>query len=577
MALLELQAGGRDKVGFTETDFRNEIKNKREETKDEDGEMFFEYFKQMKERDPRCYFAIEKDDDDHIKHVFWADYYFQKSYSEFGDVVSFDTTYNTNRYGLVFGAFTGINHHDQSILFGCCLISNETFDTFVWVFNKWIEAMQGDPPQAILTDQDAAMTKAIKFVFPATCHRYCLWHIMMNLQKNMGGIAINNPNFIKTFKKIAYNSITREQFEMAWKDMLTDFDLVDNEWLHSMYGIREMWVPTYLRDIFFGGMSTTSRSESINAFLKQYVTQKNGLYDFMLRYERGIATQKYRQLKADHDTINGRPKLMIDLPMEKRMSEIYTKKMFYKFQEQFCYITCGIVELIYDDIEHRVYKVSSFKNNQEIERTVLYKKDDKEAKCSCQLFEIRGIPCGHIICVFKQEKVYELPQEYILKRWTRFARIDDESNSRTCFSCDGSLLERHGDLSYDAAVVVDEASMCKTAYQHAKKVLQELKKSIREINEKEVTTKDDSKRKDKGTCHEERYLAPKNAKTKGRPKRLKSSKEKAMRKPRLCRGCGRRDVAHDMRNCPMLVKRCNGHQTFGGFILERYSRIWAVI
>ncbi|XXG72133.1 hypothetical protein AAC387_Pa07g1294 [Persea americana] len=105
------------------------------------------------------------------------------------------------------------------------------------------------------------------------------------------------------------------------------------------------------------------------------------------------------------------------------------------------------------------------------------------------------------------------------------------------------------------AVVVDEAFMCKTAYQHAKKVLQELKKSIREINEKEVIAKDDSKRKDKGTCHEERYLAPKHAKTKGRPKRLKSSKEKAMRKPRLCRGCGRHDVAHDMRNCPMLIKR----------------------
>ena len=99
--------------------------------------------------------------------------------------------------------------------------------------------------------------------------------------------------------------------------------------------------------------------------------------------------------------------------------------------------------------------------------------------------------------------------------------------------------------------------MCKIAYQHAKKVLQELKKCIREINEKEVTAKDDSKRKDKGTCHEERYLAPKNAKTKGRPKRLKSSKEKAMRKPQLCSGCGKRDVAHDMRNCPMLVKRYN--------------------
>ena len=113
--------------------------------------------------------------------------------------------------------------------------------------------------------------------------------------------------------------------------------------------------------------------------------------------------------------------------------------------------------------KQRVYNVSSLKNNQEIERTVLYR-DDKEEKCSCQLFEIRGIPCRHIICVFKQEKVNELYQQYILKRWTRFARIDDESDSRACFSCDGSLLERHGDLSYDAAVVVDEASMCKTTY-----------------------------------------------------------------------------------------------------------------
>ena len=76
------------------------------ETKDQDGKMFFEYFRQMKESDPRCYFSIEKDDDDHIKHVFWADYCFQKSYSEFEDVVSFETTYNTNRYGLVFCAFT---------------------------------------------------------------------------------------------------------------------------------------------------------------------------------------------------------------------------------------------------------------------------------------------------------------------------------------------------------------------------------------------------------------------------------------------------------------------------------------
>ena len=152
MGILVLQSGGRDRVGFTKTNFRNHFRDRNEETKDNDGDMFYEHFRQWKEGDPRNVFSIEKDDEDHIKHVFWADYYFQKSYEEFGDVVSFDTTYNTNRYGLIFGAFTGINHHDQSILFGCCLISNETFDTFVWVFNKWLEAMPRDPPKSISTD-----------------------------------------------------------------------------------------------------------------------------------------------------------------------------------------------------------------------------------------------------------------------------------------------------------------------------------------------------------------------------------------------------------------------------------------
>lgn len=61
--------------------------------------------------------------------------------------------------------------------------------------------MPGDPPKSFLTDQDPAMTKAIKFVFPTISHRYCLWHITENLQKNLGGVAIHKGNLIPTIKK----------------------------------------------------------------------------------------------------------------------------------------------------------------------------------------------------------------------------------------------------------------------------------------------------------------------------------------------------------------------------------------
>ncbi|RYR56799.1 hypothetical protein Ahy_A05g022498 isoform B [Arachis hypogaea] len=40
------------------------------------------------------------------------------TYEYFGNIVSFDTTYNTNMYNMVFGSFIGVNHHGQSALLG---------------------------------------------------------------------------------------------------------------------------------------------------------------------------------------------------------------------------------------------------------------------------------------------------------------------------------------------------------------------------------------------------------------------------------------------------------------------------
>lgn len=113
--------------------------------------------------------------------MFWADHSFCMSYDHFGDVVTFDTTYGTNRHKLIFGAFTGFNHHGQTIVFGCGFLPNERFESFVWLFNKWIEAMPGGPPKAIITKHDLSMTRAIKLVMPTTCHRYCLRHILDKL------------------------------------------------------------------------------------------------------------------------------------------------------------------------------------------------------------------------------------------------------------------------------------------------------------------------------------------------------------------------------------------------------------
>lgn len=53
---------------------------------------------------------------------------------------------------MSFAPFIGINHHFQSIQFGCALLQDETEVTFTWLFKIWLEAMGGRPPISILTD-----------------------------------------------------------------------------------------------------------------------------------------------------------------------------------------------------------------------------------------------------------------------------------------------------------------------------------------------------------------------------------------------------------------------------------------
>ena len=85
---------------------------------------------------------------------------------------------------------TGVNHHGQTIVFGCAFLSNEKTESFVWLFNEFLHAMPKGVPQVIITDQDPTMTKAIIETLPLTIHWHCIWHVLNKFSENLGGIII---------------------------------------------------------------------------------------------------------------------------------------------------------------------------------------------------------------------------------------------------------------------------------------------------------------------------------------------------------------------------------------------------
>ena len=59
-------------------------------------------------------------------------------------------------------------------MFGCTLLVNETTKYYTWLLKTWLNAMLGNPPSTIITDDNKVISKAILNVFPNTTHRLCI-------------------------------------------------------------------------------------------------------------------------------------------------------------------------------------------------------------------------------------------------------------------------------------------------------------------------------------------------------------------------------------------------------------------
>ncbi|XP_028068965.1 protein FAR-RED IMPAIRED RESPONSE 1-like [Camellia sinensis] len=107
-----VEAGGYEALTFDERDVRNHIENARRlRLGVGDAESVAFYFHRMQQENSNFYSAIDFDVDGRIRNLFWVDARSRAAYKAFGDVVSFDTTYLTNKYDMSFAPFVGVNHH----------------------------------------------------------------------------------------------------------------------------------------------------------------------------------------------------------------------------------------------------------------------------------------------------------------------------------------------------------------------------------------------------------------------------------------------------------------------------------
>lgn len=439
-----------------------------------------DHLKHLLAENPDFYYATQGNEEFAPTNIFWADAASRANYSCFGDAITFDTSFHIHQCKIPFASFTGMNHHGQPVLFGCALLFNESDAAYVWLFQTWLQAMSGRLPISIMTEPDRYVQMAVAQVLPATRHRYCMWSIFRETEDNLAIVYQSYPTFETEFRKCVNESERIEEFESRWESLLGHYCLTDNEWLRSMHTARHQWVPVYMRDAFFGELSSTKRIDGRNSYFYGFIDATTTVEVLIERYEKAVASWHEKELKADDDTTKTTPALRTSSPMEKQAANIYTRKTFMKFQEELVESLANSATEIEDSgaiITFHVAK-SGAENKAHI---VKLNSVERNAMCSCQMFEFSGVICGHILTVFRAKNILRLPAQYILHRWSRKAKIVAGMDHNT-LSVAGNAREsstlRYNNLRQEAMKFVEEGAKSVHAYKFAMTAMMEAAKKL---------------------------------------------------------------------------------------------------
>ncbi|XP_074369740.1 protein FAR1-RELATED SEQUENCE 5-like [Apium graveolens] len=292
-----------DKLVFSAQDIRNIIRDIRRRVFDSgDAECGLVLLRDLQNQSDGSFFYrvdVDVDEENRVRGLVWVDPRSLNAYKNFGDVM---------------------------------------------VLKTWLEAVDNNPPIIIITDQDIALSNAIAEVMPNTNHTYCTWHISSKFPEKISTLYTQYSEFKTDFNACIYKSLSPTEFEGRWEDLKEKYDLENHNWLNDMYAIRRQWVFAFTKQYFAAGMTTTSRSESMNSFFDEYVKASTGLKEFIENSQKALESQYLREVQADFDTEYKERRLFSNSSMEIHASKIYTKEMFKRFQSfaEFCRLVTAL-------------------------------------------------------------------------------------------------------------------------------------------------------------------------------------------------------------------------------------------
>ncbi|KAJ6968195.1 hypothetical protein NC653_036211 [Populus alba x Populus x berolinensis] len=382
-------------------------------THPEEVQILLNYLRRLQVEDLSLFYAVQLDSDNRLKNIFWRDGRSMVDYDYFGDVLILDTTFRMDKYDMICAPFWGLNHHRQYVMFGCAFLLDESKESFVWLFETFLEAMGRKQPKTIVTDENQVMVEAVKVVLLDAEHLFGVWFIRQTALKHLSAFY-SQPDFVNIFNECVSHCQNEEEFESKWDFLLKKFNLCENAWLNNLYLSRERWANVFHKKTFSAGIRC---NDNVNVF-QNSTSDTMDLSMFVHQYLKAVETQRSAELNEDM-RCRETTKVLSSSAMEKQAANIYTRTIFNIFQDELIKCLSVAIEEIASDGTNATFKLTEEGQKESIvELSCL----DSNLACSCRKYESEGILCVHALKVLNARNVFRLPDQYILKRWTKCAK-----------------------------------------------------------------------------------------------------------------------------------------------------------
>ena len=215
------------------------------------------------------------------------------------NVLFFDPTFGTNRFGMKLSMFVTVGPNGETIILAYMLHHEESFQDIYWGFQCFHKVFK-HAPASLLTDSGAGIIKAAEtiieygMVWQDARHLLCTYHMDQNFYDHIHRLFASNSSGWNTvhnmFWRIAKDSDqflrdTIEERVTAMKNFIAANGKGASKaaalgWIDDVLVPKlEKWAACYTWDTFSAGAHATSRAESTNGAVKAHLLSNSSLVD----------------------------------------------------------------------------------------------------------------------------------------------------------------------------------------------------------------------------------------------------------------------------------------------------------